>query len=137
MEFYKSFFFKLFIFEKISIMKKIFYLKTCNTCKRIMSKFDLADWDLREIKSQPLTEEELVTMYEKTFSYEILFSKRSTQIKQREIDAKSLTEKDFKALLLDHYSFLKRPIFITENKIFIGNTKSNVEALRTFFNAKS
>lgn len=118
-------------------MKKVFYLKTCSTCKRIMSEFDLTDWDLREIKSQPLTEEELATMYEKTSSYEILFSKRSTQIRQRGIDAKSLTEKDFKTLLLDHYSFLKRPVFITENEIFIGNSKSNVEALRTFFNAKN
>lgn len=118
-------------------MKKVFYLKTCNTCKRIMSEFDLTDWDLREIKSQPLTEEELAAMYEKTSSYEMLFSKRSTQIRQRGIDAKSLTEKDFKALLLDHYSFLKRPVFITENEIFIGNAKSNVEALRMFFNTKN
>ncbi|NPA09559.1 MAG: arsenate reductase family protein, partial [Chlorobi bacterium] len=46
---------------------------------------------------------------------------------------KSLSENGFKDLLLDHYSFLKRPVFITDDSIFVGNEKKNVEALREFF----
>ncbi len=69
-------------------MKKVFYLKSCNTCKRIMSEFDLSDWKLRELKSTPLTADELQEMYKMTKSYEALFSKRSTQIRQRGIDFK-------------------------------------------------
>lgn len=114
-------------------MKKVFYLNTCGTCKKIMAEFDLKDWELREIKKTPVTKEELAEMYEKTKSYEALFSKKSTQIKQREIDVKSLSENGFKDLLLDHYSFLKRPVFITDDSIFVGNEKKNVEALREFF----
>ncbi|PIE50161.1 MAG: arsenate reductase family protein [Flavobacteriales bacterium] len=113
-------------------MKKVYYLKTCNTCKRIMSEFDLSDWELRELKSEPLTEKELEEMRKMTNSYEGLFSKRSTQIRQRGIDTKTLTENDFKELLLDHYSFLKRPVFITDNEIFIGNAKKNIEKIRAF-----
>lgn len=114
-------------------MKKVFYLKTCQTNKKIMSAFDLSDWELQEIKSNPITEEDLALMYEKTQSYEALFSKKSTQIKAREIDVKNLQEEDFHHLLLEHYSFLKRPVFLTDNEIFVGNEKKNLEELEKFF----
>ena len=68
-----------------------------------------------------------------TQSYEALFSKKSTQIKSRGLDVKSLQEKDFKKLLLDHYTFLKRPVFMTDKEIFVGNDKRNVEALKHYF----
>ena len=98
-----------------------------------MSPLDLEGWELREIKSQPITEDELEEMHARTKSYEALFSKKSTQIKARELDVKSLKEKDFKKLILDHYSFLKRPVFISDDAIFIGNDKKNVEALNDYF----
>ncbi|WP_294303434.1 arsenate reductase family protein [uncultured Chryseobacterium sp.] len=117
-------------------MKKVFYLKTCDTCRKILAQFDLTGWDIREIKKEPVTENELAEMYEKTNSYEALFSKKSTQIKQRGLDVKTLTENNFRDLLLDHYSFLKRPVFITDDRIFVGNDKKNVEELMAFFGVK-
>ena len=114
-------------------MKKVFYLKTCGTNKKIMTPLDLSDWELREIKSQPVTEAELEEMYDKTKSYEALFSKKSTQIKERGIDVSSLKEQDFKKLILDHYSFLKRPVFITDKEVFAGSDKKNLENLNAFF----
>lgn len=117
-------------------MKKVFYLNTCDTCRKILAHFDLSDWELREIKKEPITKEELAEMYMKTKSYEALFSKKSTQIKQRGLDVKTLTENDFKDLLLDHYTFLKRPVFLTDDRIFVGNDKKNVEALKEFFGVK-
>ncbi|EJL72724.1 arsenate reductase family protein [Chryseobacterium populi] len=117
-------------------MKKVFYLNTCDTCRKILAQFDLTDWELREIKKEPVTQEELAEMYKKTQSYEALFSKKSTQIKLRELDAKSLEEKDFKKLLLDHYTFLKRPVFLTDSDIFVGNDKKNLENLKEFFGVK-
>ena len=117
----------------LTTMKKVFYLKTCGTNKKIMTPLDLSDWELREIKSQPVTEAELEEMYEKTKSYEALFSKKSTQIKERGIDVSSLKEQDFKKLILDHYSFLKRPVFMTDKEVFAGSDKKNLENLNAFF----
>ncbi len=114
-------------------MKTVFYLKTCGTCKRILSQYELKGWELRELKSQPISEEELDMMHQKTQSYEALFSKKSTQIKARNIDLKSLKEEDFKKLILDHYSFLKRPVFLTDKEIFVGSEKKNLEALDAYF----
>lgn len=113
-------------------MRKVFYLKTCGTCTKILNQFDLSDWEMRELKSKNVTEEELAEMFEKTKSYEALFSRRSTQIKARNIDLKMLTEDDFKNLILEHYSFLKRPVFLTDKEIFVGNEKKNLEELEAF-----
>ena len=41
-----------------------------------------------------------------------------------------LLERDFKSLILEHYTFLKRPVFIHNKEIFIGNSKKTVEAAR-------
>ena len=114
-------------------MKKVFYLKTCGTCTKILNQFDLSDWELREIKSKAITEEELAEMFSQTNSYEALFSRRSTQIKAQNIEVKTLKENDFKKLLLEHYSFLKRPVFLTDQEIFIGNEKQNILKLDEYF----
>lgn len=114
-------------------MKKVFYLNTCDTCRKILGQFNLTGWELREIKKEPITKEELETMHSITQSYEALINKKSTQIKLRELDLKTLDENDFKEMLLDHYTFLKRPVFLTDDHIFIGNDKKNLEALKAFF----
>ncbi|MBC7555740.1 MAG: arsenate reductase family protein, partial [Chryseobacterium sp.] len=44
-----------------------------------MSQFDLSDWELRELKSENISAEELDNLYKHTNSYETLFSKKSTQ----------------------------------------------------------
>lgn len=118
-------------------MKTVYYLKTCGTNRKIMAPLDLCGWNLREIKTEPVTEEELDEMYKMAGSYEALFSRKSSQIKARGIDLKSLKEEDYKKLLLEHYTFLKRPVFLTDEEIFIGNDKSNLEKLNAFFGNKS
>jgi arsenate reductase-like glutaredoxin family protein len=67
-----------------------------------MSEFDLTYFEQREIKSKAVSEEELQEMYDLSNSYEALFSKKSTQIKERNIDVKSLQEEDFKKLILGY-----------------------------------
>lgn len=114
-------------------MKKVFYLKTCDTCLKILKQFDLKDFIKREIKTEPITEEEIEDMYKISKSYEALFNKKSTQIKLQELDLKTLKEEDFKKLLLNHYTFLKRPVFLNENEIFVGNEKANILNLKKYF----
>lgn len=97
-----------------------------------MSEFDLSDWTLRDLKAENISENELEELYKITKSYVALFSKRSTQIKLRDLKIGDLSEEDLKILILDHYSFLKRPVFINENEIFIGNSKNELEHLRTY-----
>ena len=60
-------------------------------------------------------------------SYEALFSRRATLYKERDLKNKTLTENDYKALILEHYTFLSRPVLVSNNTIFVGNSKKNAE----------
>jgi arsenate reductase-like glutaredoxin family protein len=117
-------------------MKKIYHLKTCDTCKRILkqiqvvvSKDEYQLFKFQEIKTEPITVAQLEEMYALTNSYESLFSKRAKKYKQMDLKNQVLTEKDYKQLILEEYTFLKRPVIIIENEIFVGNSKKNVDLL--------
>lgn len=115
-------------------MKKIiFYLKTCSTCARIMNELGVDDnWQLREIKSNAITEEELDQMKKHTGSYEALFSKRSKQYQALNLKNKPLKEEDYKAYILQEYTFLKRPVIWIGQELFIGNSKTVIEQAKLF-----
>lgn len=112
-------------------MKKIFHLATCKTCQKILKELEPLDGiELREIKSKGISPEELEEMRALTDSYEALFSRRAMLFRQRGLNDKQLSEEDYKNLILEHYTFLKRPVVITANAIFIGNAKKQVEAAK-------
>lgn len=112
-------------------MKKIFYLKTCDTCKRILKYLEPSnDFILQDIKEESITVKQLEEMFNLSESYEALFSKRAKLYKERDLKNEHLTETDFKNFILEHYTFLKRPVIILEDKIFIGNSKKVVEAAK-------
>jgi arsenate reductase len=111
-------------------MKKIYYLSSCDTCKRIMNSLKLGnDFIKQDLKTHPLNLEQLEELYHFTGSYEALLNKRARLYKERDLKSKSLSEADFKALLLEHYTFLKRPVFIIEGQVFVGNSKTTVAAV--------
>lgn len=112
-------------------MNKIYYLSTCDTCKRINTELDLpSDFELQDIKANPVTEVELEELKELAGSYEALFSKRARLYKERDLKNKELSEKDYKNLILEHYTFLKRPVLVNGKDIFIGNSKKTVAAAK-------
>jgi len=112
-------------------MKKIYYLSTCDTCKRILNEIEApADFELQDIKTNEITENQIEEMHKLAGSYESLFSKRARLYKERDLKNRELSEEDYKALILEHYTFLKRPVIINDQEIFIGNAKNNVAAAK-------
>ncbi|MBL4594090.1 MAG: hypothetical protein JKX68_09780 [Flavobacteriales bacterium] len=111
-------------------MKKIYYLSTCSTCNRIIKELQLDNsFDFQDIKSNQITTEQIEQMKKMSGSYESLFSRRSMKFKSMGLKDKSLSENDFKKLILKEYTFLKRPVIIIDDKVFIGNSKKVVEAV--------
>tara|TARA_E500000318_G_scaffold69389_1_gene64255 strand:+ start:887 stop:1198 length:312 start_codon:yes stop_codon:yes gene_type:complete len=93
--------------------------------------------DLRDIKKNTITEKELEVMKSLSGTYESLFSKRAQLYKQRDLKNKKLSENDYKNLILEHYTFLKRPVLVLENQIFIGNASKTIEAAKTALDEQS
>lgn len=112
-------------------MKKTYYLSTCDTCQRILKELQPLDGvTLQDIKTDPMTDAQVEEMKKLTGSYEALFSKRARLYRQKGLHEKQLSETDFKSLILEHYTFLSRPVTIIDNKIFIGNSKKVVAATK-------
>ena len=115
-------------------MNKVYYLASCDTCRKIIKSLP-KDNDLvyHDIKQDPISVEELEKMHELAGSYEALFSKKAQLYKSMDLKNKSLTEADFKKYILEHYTFLSRPVFIINEKIYIGNTQQNILQLMKNF----
>lgn len=111
-------------------MKKAYYLSSCSTCKRILSEIDTATFDLQDIKTTAITNEQLEEMAQLAGSYEALFSRRAQLYKTMGLKEKQLTEQDYKTLILSQYTFLKRPVFVVTGQIFVGNSKKVIEQLK-------
>ncbi|WP_422358930.1 arsenate reductase family protein [Reichenbachiella sp.] len=112
-------------------MKKIYYLATCSTCIRIIKELGItaSNFNMQDIKTQPMTSDQVDEMKALSGSYESLFSRRAMKYKSMGLANQNLSEADYKRLIVEEYTFLKRPVFIIDNEIFIGNSKKTVEAV--------
>ena len=112
-------------------MKKIYHLKTCNTCQRIIKEIQpTPDFILQGIKEEAITVKQLEEMHALSGSYEALFSKRAQLYKKMDLKNQDLSEADYKNYILEHYTFLKRPVIILDDQIFIGNSAKTVAAAK-------
>lgn len=84
----------------------------------------------QDIKVQGITEEELDELFNLTDSYEELFSRRAKLYQEKSLKDENLLEEDYKGLILEHYTFLKRPIIVNNDKIFIGSSPKTVAAAK-------
>ena len=111
-------------------MKKIYFLSSCSTCTRIMRDLGTAIdvFEKIDIKLRNLTFSEIDQMRDLAGSYEAVFSKRA--LKYKVLKDKFLQESDYRELIHDEYTFLKRPVFIVNSQIFIGNSPVNILALK-------
>jgi arsenate reductase len=110
-------------------MIKIYHLSTCSTCARI-----LKDWKpgknviMQDIKTEPITAVQIEEMKKLAGSYEALFSRIALKYRSMGLNTMKLTEKDYRKYILSEYTFLKRPVLIIDDRIFIGNSPKNVAA---------
>ncbi|MGV9002601.1 arsenate reductase family protein [Flavobacterium sp.] len=106
---------------------KIYYLASCSTCRKIIKSLPNSDkLQYHDIRENPITEKELDEMCQLSGSYEALFSKKAQLYKSMDLKKKNLTEVEYKKYLLEHYTFLSRPVFIIDDKIYIGNGQKNI-----------
>lgn len=112
-------------------MKKIYHLSSCTTCQRIIGELNgLEGFEFQDIKEQNISGEVLDRLRDQEGSYEALFSKRAMKYRGMGLHEQELTEADYRRLILEEYTFLKRPVIIIDDEAFVGNTKKTVEAAK-------
>ena len=112
-------------------MKKLIYLSTCDTCRKIMKAVKLSDdFEHHDLKDNPIDGKTLKYLHSKVDSYKDLLNKRSRKYQTMGLKDLNLSETELKDYILKEYTFLKRPIFIVKDEVFIGNSKKVVEELK-------
>ena len=93
--------------------------------KSYLKQYDVEDFlDLDEQLLYKQLEEQKITSNEYLNKIHSAYKKAYSKVKK-------LKEKDFKNLLLEHYTFIKRPILMYDEKIFVGNSpKTILEAIK-------
>ncbi len=113
-------------------MNKIFYLSTCDTCKRILKEVQPDDSiELQDIKKKHITAIELDQIHDIIGgSYEDLMNKRARIYKSEGLKDQDLSEAAIRDWILKEYSMLKRPLAVIGKEVFAGNSKVTVAALK-------
>lgn len=111
-------------------MKKIYHLSTCSTTQRILKFWGkgISAFEMQDIKTERITPEQLDEMKELAGSYQALFSRIALKYRAWKLGEKKLTEKEYRNYILQEYTFLKRPVMINDDKIFVGNAPRVVKA---------
>ena len=111
---------------------KFFTLPTCKTCQRIDADLQPADCgaEIRDIKASGVTAEEVDAMKAHAGSYEALFSRRAMKFRSMGLADMDLDEADYRRLIIEEYTFLKRPVLLTDDAVFAGSAKASVEGAR-------
>lgn len=119
-------------------MKKVYHLATCSTCQKILKIWNLKkEFQQQDIKTEKMTAKQVDEMIKLAGSAEALFSRRALKYQSMGLKDKKLTEKDIRQLIIDEYTFLKRPVLIIDKKIFIGNAPTVVKEAKTYLNSLS
>ena len=83
-------------------MKRIYHLGTCSTNQRILKEIDPGkDTELIDIKSNGIDGETLDWLKDKAGTYEALFSKKAMKFRSKGLHEKTLSEKDYRSLMLE------------------------------------
>lgn len=87
-------------------------------------------FETQDIKTEPIKPEQVDQMIELAGSVSNLFSKRAMKYRAMGLHERELSESEMRQLIIDEYTFLKRPVLLINGKIFVGNAKKNVAAAR-------
>jgi arsenate reductase len=113
-------------------MKKVYHLPHCGTCQDIIREnaLDKIGFSFQDIKTDPIKPAELDALKKLAGSYEALFSRKAIKYKTLGLKDKELSEADYRKLILEEYTFLKRPVIVDGKRLFAGSDKKTREALK-------
>ena len=119
------------LFCYFRLMNKIYHLATCSTCQRIIKELTpLAKFEMQNIREEKITETQIDAMAKVVGSYEALFSRRAMKYKSMGLADKDISEAEYRQLILDEDTFLKRPVVFVGEVVFVGNSKKTIEAIK-------
>jgi arsenate reductase len=100
-----------------------FWLPNCSTCvkaKNHIERHGIRDFELRDIKENPLSRAELEALAKKLGGADELFSRRAIKYREMKLNERELSKEEMLDLMSEEYTFLKRPILVYKGKAIAG-----------------
>lgn len=88
------------------------------------------DFTIQNLKEVAISAEQLDHLASMSGSYVALFNRQARKYRELELFKRELSESEIRQLILDEYTFLKRPIFVIDSKLFICKNKESIGNLR-------
>ncbi len=109
--------------EKVMNNVKFYWLENCSTCKKAKSfieRHGIRDFELRDIKENPLSREEIENLAKLLGGANELFSRRAIKYRELKLNERELSEVEMLDFMTEEYTFLKRPILVINDKAIAG-----------------
>lgn len=109
--------------KKVMKNVKFYWMSNCSTCqkaKNYIERHDIKDYELRDIKENPLSREEIKDLAKLLGGTNELFSRRAVKYREMNLKEKNLSEDEMLDLMTEEYTFLQRPILVMNGKAIAG-----------------
>jgi len=100
-----------------------YWLPNCSTCKKAKNHIErhgLRDFEVRDIKENPLSRFEVEDLAVKLGGAGELFSRRAIKYREMKLNERELSDEEMLELMSEEYTFLKRPILVYKGKAIAG-----------------
>ena len=100
-----------------------YWSENCSTCqkaKKFVERHGIKDFELRDIKENPLSPVEIARLVQMLGGADELFSRRAVKYREMKLNERELSETEMIDLMNEDYTFLKRPILVVGDKAIAG-----------------
>ena len=100
-----------------------YWLPNCSTCKKAKSYIErhgIRDFELRDIKENPLSREEIENLAKLLGGADELFSRRAVKYREMKLSERTLSNEEMLDLMTEEYTFLQRPVLVIKGNAIAG-----------------
>lgn len=109
---------------------KFYWLPHCTTCQKAAKYLESKGHSIaefRDVKSGPLRREEIEQLAELVGGVEDLFSRRAIKYRSMKLSERELTSEEIIGLMVDEYTFIKRPVLVSNGRAIAGFTPKSYD----------
>ena len=110
----------------------VYWLPYCTTCQKAVAYLQekgVAIRSYRNLKEQPLSEDEVRDLAEKVGGVEKLFSRRAMKYRAMGLHERDLSDDELVRLMAQEYTFVTRPVLVRGDRATAGFSTKRVDEL--------
>jgi arsenate reductase len=110
----------------------VYWLPYCTTCQKAVAYLEgkgIPIRSFRNLKEQPLSQDEVRALAARVGGVEKLFSKRAMKYRQMGLHEREVPEDEMVRLMSDEYTFVTRPVIVRGDRATAGFSAKRVDEL--------